>query len=199
MIRQHGRVRADPITKFKQWYAAAARARIPLHDAMALATAGRDGTPSVRFVLLKAVDERGFVFFTDGRSRKGRELAARPRAAFVFYWDTIAKQVRVEGRIERVTAAEADAYWETRPRNSRLAAASSTQSAPMPSHEWLMARWHRLRRELVGRSVPRPSDWQGYRVVPDAIEFWKRGAHRLHRREHWRRTRGGWRRTLLQP
>jgi pyridoxamine 5'-phosphate oxidase len=192
-------VPVDPIVKFEQWYAAAARAGIPLHDAMALATAGRDGTPSVRFVLLKAVDARGFVFFTDGRSRKGRELAARPRAAFVFYWDGIAKQVRVEGRIERVTAAEADAYWETRPRNSRLAAASSTQSAPMPSQEWLLARWHRLRRQLVGRPVPRPRDWLGYRVVPEVIEFWKRGAHRLHRREHWRRTRGGWRRTLLQP
>ena len=190
---------ADPITKFKQWYAAAARARIPLHDAMALATADRGGTPSVRFVLLKGADARGFVFFTDGRSRKGRELARRPRAAFVFYWDRIAKQVRVEGRIEPVTAAEADAYWETRPRNSRLAAASSTQSAPMPSHAWLMTRWSRLRRELVGRPVPRPSYWNGYRVVPEVIEFWKRGAHRLHRREHWRRTRGGWRRTLLQP
>jgi pyridoxamine 5'-phosphate oxidase len=192
-------VPADPIVKFKQWYAAAARADIPLHDAMALATAGRDGTPSVRFVLLKGIDARGFVFFTDGRSRKGRELAARPRVAFVFYWDGIAKQVRVEGRIERITTAEADAYWETRPRNSRLAAAASTQSAPMPSHEWLMGRWHRLRRELVGRPVPRPADWLGYRVVPEVIEFWKRGAHRLHRREHWRRARGGWRRTLLQP
>jgi pyridoxamine 5'-phosphate oxidase len=192
-------VPVDPIAKFRQWYAAAARARVPLHDAMALATAGRDATPSVRFVLLKGVDARGFVFFTDGRSRKGRDLAARPRAAFVFYWDRIAKQVRVEGRVEVLTAAEADAYWATRPRNSRLAAASSTQDAPMPSHAWLLARWRRLRRELAGGPVPRPPAWQGYRVVPEAIEFWKRGAHRLHRREHWRRTRGGWRRTLLQP
>ncbi len=189
----------DPIAKFRQWYAAAERAGAPLHDAMALATAARDGTPSVRFVLLKAVDARGFVFFTDERSRKGRELVARRRAAFVFYWDVTSKQIRVEGHIERITAAESDAYWATRPRNSRLAAASSTQSASMPSHAWLLARWHRLRRQLVGRPVPRPPAWQGYRIVPDAIEFWKRGAHRLHRRERWEHTRRGWRRQLLQP
>ena len=192
-------MRADPIVEFAQWYAAAARARIPLHDAMALATAAADGTPSVRFVLLKAVDERGLVFFTDGRSRKGRELAGRPRAACVFYWHPMAKQVRIEGRVERVAPTEADAYWATRPRNSRLAAAVSTQSAPMPTDAWLQARWNRLRRRLIGRPVPRPPDWNGYRVVPDVIEFWTRGAHRLHRREHWRRTRGRWRRTLLQP
>jgi pyridoxamine 5'-phosphate oxidase len=189
----------DPIAKFRRWYAAAGRSGAPLPDAMALATAGRNGVPSVRFVLLKGVDARGFVFFTDGRSRKGRELAERPRAAFVFYWDRIAKQIRVEGRIERITAGEADAYWATRPRNSRLAAASSTQSAPMPSHDWLLARWKRLRRDLGGRPVPRPAEWHGYRVVPDAIEFWQRGAHRLHRRERWSRGRGGWRRVLLQP
>jgi pyridoxamine 5'-phosphate oxidase len=166
---------------------------------MALATAARDGSPSVRYVLLKGVDARGFVFFTDGRSRKGRELAARPRAAFAFYWDAIAKQVRVEGHVERLSAAESDAYWATRPRGSRLAAASSTQSAPMPSHAWLLARWRRLRSRMAGRAIPRPAAWQGYRVVPEMIEFWRRGAHRLHRREHWRRTRDGWRCRLLQP
>jgi pyridoxamine 5'-phosphate oxidase len=189
----------DPIVQFRRWYAAAARARVPLHDAMALATAGRRGAPSVRFVLLKGVDARGFVFFTDGKSRKGRELADRPRAAFAFYWDAIGKQVRVEGRIVPVATAEVEAYWATRPRGSQLAAAVSDQSAPMRSHAWLVARWRRLARELAGGPVPRPADWNGYRIVPDVIEFWTRGGHRLHRREHWRRTRGGWRRQLLQP
>src|SRR5882724_5321794 len=117
---------------------------------MALATADRRGAPSVRFVLLKGVDAAGFVFFTDGRSRKGRELATQRRASVAFYWNATGKQVRVEGRIEPVTADEADAYWASRERGSRLAAASSTQSAPMPSHAWLLARWRRLRRDLAG-------------------------------------------------
>src|SRR5512143_4186096 len=111
-------VPVDPIAKFRRWHAAADRARIPLHDAMALATADRRGTPSVRYVLLKGVDARGFVFFTDGRSRKGRELHARRRAAVAFYWDVIGKQVRIEGRIRHLTAREADAYWASRPRDS---------------------------------------------------------------------------------
>ncbi len=193
------RVRVDPIARFRRWYAAAARARAPLYDAMALATADRRGTPSVRFVLLKGVDERGFVFFTDGRSRKGRELAARRRAAVAFYWDAIGRQVRAEGRIRSLTGAEADAYWASRARDSRLAAASSTQTAPMPSHRWLLARWRRLRRELAGNEVPRPKAWGGYRIVPDTIEFWTRRPHRLHLREQYTRNATRWRRRLLQP
>jgi pyridoxamine 5'-phosphate oxidase len=192
-------VSVDPIARFRRWYADAGRARVPLHDAMALATAGRAGTPSVRYVLLKDVDERGFVFFTDARSRKGRELATRRRAALAFYWDAISRQVRVEGRVVPVSAAEADAYWATRTRESRIAASVSTQSAPMPRHAWLIARWRRLGRELGGREVPRPVYWRGYRVVPDAIEFWRRGAHRLHQREVFVRGRRGWRHAFLQP
>ncbi len=192
-------MRVDPIAKVGRWYAAARRARAPLADAMALATVGRGGAPSVRFVLLKAVDPRGFVFFTDTHSRKGRELAARPRASLAFYWDATGKQVRVEGRIERVTAAESDAYWAARPRGSRLAAAVSMQSEPMPSHAWLLARWRRLRRKLGGHAVPRPARWGGFRLVPTSIEFWTRGAHRLHLREAYQRTPSGWRRRLLQP
>ena len=190
---------ADPIARFRRWYAAAWRARVPLADAMALATADRRGAPSVRFVLLKGVDERGFVFFTDGRSRKGRELAARRRASLAFYWDATGKQVRIEGRIVPVSLAESDAYWATRPRESRLAAASSTQSATMPSHAWLLARWRRLGRRIGSGPVPRPADWIGYRIVPDAIEFWQRGEHRLHKRERFERARRGWRVRWLQP
>jgi pyridoxamine 5'-phosphate oxidase len=194
-----GDVPVDPIAKFKRWYAAARRSRAPLSDAMALATADQRGAPSVRYVLLKGADARGFVFFTDSRSRKGAELARRPRAAIAFYWDTIGKQIRVEGRVVPIAASEADVYWETRPEGSRLAATVATQSAPMPSHAWLLGRWRRLRRRLAGRRVPRPSYWVGYRIVPDAIEFWKRGAHRLHLRERHERTRRGWSRRLLQP
>jgi len=192
-------VRVDPIRKFRSWYAAAARARAPLPEAMALATADERGAPSVRYVLLKGVDADGFVFFTDGRSRKARELAARPRASLAFYWHETGKQVRVEGTVTPVGDAEADAYWATRARGSRLAAASSTQSAPMPSHRWLLARWRRLRRDLTGRDVPRPPAWCGYRLAPDAIEFWTRGAFRLHLRERYERRPRGWRRMLLQP
>jgi len=194
-----GAVPLDPIAKFRRLYAAAARAGAPLHDAMALATADRRGTPSVRYVLLKGADADGFVFFTHGESRKGRELAARPRAAIAFYWDVIGKQVRVEGRVRRLTAGEADAYWATRPRESQLSGAVSQQSAPMPSHRWLVERWRRLRREVSGQDVPRPKEWGGYRVVPDAIEFWHRGPHRLHRRERYVRTSSRWRHELLQP
>jgi pyridoxamine 5'-phosphate oxidase len=189
----------DPIAKLVRWFAAARRSRMALPEAMALATADGRGAPSVRYVLLKAVDPRGLVFFTDGRSRKGAELARRPRAAVAFYWHTIGKQVRVEGRVEAVPADEADAYWESRPRGSRLAAASATQSAAMPSHAWLLARWRKLRGDHAGGRVPRPPAWGGYRIVPDAVEFWTRGAHRLHLRERYQRTRRGWKRTLLQP
>jgi pyridoxamine 5'-phosphate oxidase len=192
-------VTRDPVRLFRRWLAAAARAGVPLHDAMALATADRRGTPSVRYVLVKGADERGFLFFTDSRSRKGRELAARRRAAAAFYWDRIGRQVRIEGRIVAVSVAEADAYWATRPRESRIAASVSTQSRPMPSHPWLLARWRRLDRTLRGRDVPRPAYWTGYRIVPDTIEFWTRGAHRLHRREAWVRRRTRWRPTMLQP
>ncbi len=189
----------DPILRFRRWFAQAARAGAPLPEATALATADRRGTPSVRYVLLKAATADGFVFFTDARSRKGRELAARRRAALAFYWDRTSKQVRVEGRIVAVPARDADAYWATRPRESRLAASVSTQSQPMPSHAWLMARWRRLRRAVGGGPIPRPATWVGYRLVPDAVEFWSRRAHRLHSRERFERTRGRWRRTVLQP
>lgn len=192
-------VRLDPIAHFHRWYVAAERARIPHANAMALATVGPGGAPSVRFVLLKGVDERGFVFYTDGRSRKGRELAGQPRASVAFHWDATRRQVRIEGRVIPVSAEEVDAYWATRPRGNRLAAASSTQSAPLRRHADLVMRWRRLRDRLGGAPVPRPPAWVGYRIVPEAIEFWQRGAHRLHHRTRYERTRTGWRRQLLQP
>jgi pyridoxamine 5'-phosphate oxidase len=190
---------SDPIARFRRWFAAAERSGGPLPEMIALATADRRGRPSVRFMLLKHADRRGFVFFTDGRSRKGGELAANPEAAFACYWDALGKQVRVEGRVSQVTAAEADAYWSTRPRESRLAASTSHQSATVARYADLRARWRALGRRHPGDNVPRPASWMGYRMVPRAIEFWTRGDFRLHHRERFEWRRGGWTRRLLQP
>jgi pyridoxamine 5'-phosphate oxidase len=189
----------DPIARFARWYAAAARAGIAQPDAVALATADRAGRPSVRFVLLKQADRRGFVFFTDARSRKGRELGANRRAALAFHWGAIGRQVRVEGRVVPVAAQEAEAYWRTRPRESQLAASSSLQSAPLSSRAELLARWRALSRELAGREVPRPATWTGFRIVPERIEFWTHREHRLHDREVFTRVAGGWRTVRLSP
>src|SRR5437867_742385 len=165
---------------------------------MALATAGRRGA-SVRFVLLKGADRRGFAFFTDGRSRKGRELRASVRAAVAFYWNRLGRQVRIEGRVEQVSTAEADAYWATRPRASQLAALASHQSAALASRRSLTGRWQALRRRYRRHPVPRPPAWTGFRIIPESIEFWTHREHRLHDRELFVRTRAGWRRRLLQP
>jgi pyridoxamine 5'-phosphate oxidase len=189
----------EPLVLFRRWYARARRAGIPLPDAMALATVDARGRPAVRFVLLKSADPDGFVFFTDARSPKGRDLRANRRAAAVFYWHPIGKQVRIAGPVEEVTAAEADAYWHTRPRASRLAALASSQSAALAARADLLTRWRELRATHRGRPISRPRDWTGFRMRPDEIEFWTRGAHRLHRRERYRRRAKRWVRTLLQP
>jgi pyridoxamine 5'-phosphate oxidase len=189
----------DPIAKFVRWLDDARGLKIPNYEAMALATAGADGQPSVRFVLLKGIDQRGFVFFTDSRSRKGRELRANPRASLAFYWQPNGRQVRVEGRVEEVAPSEADEYWSTRPRQSQLAASASYQSAPLRSRASLLARMARLARKVRGREVPRPHGWLGFRLRPDAIEFWTHREHRLHDREIYLRHGNKWRRGLLQP
>jgi len=191
-------VSIDPVLRFHRWLEQARRIGAPLAETMALATATRSGRPSVRFVLLKEV-RPGFVFFTDCRSPKGRDLGENPRAALAFYWNRLGRQVRIEGRVEPVSAAEADAYWETRPRPSRVAAHASQQSADLASRAWLTARWKRLRRRYRGQPVPRPRTWTGFRVVPEVMEFWTRREHRLHVRELFVRTPRGWRRKLVQP
>jgi pyridoxamine 5'-phosphate oxidase len=193
------RARVDPIARFARWFRAAERTRMPLPEATALATAARRGIPSVRFVLLKGADARGFVFFTNAASAKGRDLRSNPRAALAFHWHPLGRQVRIAGRVEEVSPAEADAYWATRPRASQLAALASRQSATLTSRAALKARWQRLRRRHRGRPVPRPAGWTGFRVVPRSIEFWTHAQHRLHHRELFVRTRQGWRRVLLQP
>jgi pyridoxamine 5'-phosphate oxidase len=188
-----------PIAKFIRWLDEARRLRVPNYEAMALATALRGGKTSVRFVLLKGIDERGFVFFTDARSRKGRELRGNPRAALALYWQTKGRQVRVEGSVQEVSPEEADAYWATRPRQSQLAASASYQSAQLHSRAELLGRYSRLARKLRGQEVPRPSWWTGFRVRPDVIEFWIHREHRLHDREIYRRRGREWQRNLLQP
>ena len=189
----------DPIAKFIRWLNDARRLGIQNYEAMALATAARSGKTAVRFVLLKGIDERGFVFFSDARSRKGRELQGNPRASLALYWQPKGRQVRVEGSVKEVTPQEADVYWTTRPRQSQLAATVSYQSARLQSRAELLSRYAGLARKLRGREVPRPSWWTGFRVRPDVIEFWTHREHRLHDREIYLRRGRKWRRSLLQP
>ena len=188
----------DPIALFQSLFADASRA-CPEPDAMVLSTVDDDGQPSGRFVLLKAVDERGFVFYTNLGSRKARALAANRRAALCFYWAPLGKQVRVEGMVEAVTDGEADAYFATRPRDSQLGAWASEQSARLDSREALDARLLTLREKYEGAEVPRPPFWSGFRVVPRSIEFWTRDPARLHLRELFERVGDTWSRTLLYP
>ncbi|HSD09599.1 MAG TPA: pyridoxamine 5'-phosphate oxidase [Candidatus Binatia bacterium] len=190
---------ADPVARFERLFAEAQQRREPLPEAMVLATSARNGRASARFVLLKQVDRRGFLFFTDARSRKGEELRKNAFAAAVFYWHRTNKQVRIEGRVERASDAEADAYWESRPRSSRLAGLASRQSAEIFSRRELLTTVRRLRRTLRGRPVPRPRSWVGFRIIADRIEIWYRRVHRLHHRELFLRHGDRWERRLLQP
>lgn len=189
----------DPIRRFRRWFATASRKGAPQPEAMALATVSETGVPSVRFVLLKHLDESGFVFFTDGRSRKGRELQGMSQAAATFYWHSLGRQVRLEGRVERVEASVADAYWQTRPRASQLSASASRQSAKLTDRALLVTRRQQLARQYRGRAVPRPPSWTGFRLIPDSIEFWTHRDNRLHHRELFVRTERGWRSGLLSP
>jgi pyridoxamine 5'-phosphate oxidase len=190
---------SDPIARFQRWFRDARRVGAPQPEAMALATAARGGAPSLRFVLLKQADARGFVFFTDARSRKGRELRANPRAAATFYWNPLGRQVRIEGRVVELGDREADAYWATRPRGSQLSGATSHQSSVLERRSLLTARRDALARRYADRDVPRPAEWRGFRIEPDAIEFWTHREDRLHHRELFRRTPRGWRVSLLEP
>lgn len=190
---------ADPILRFRRWLRDAERAGAPLAEAMSLATATRDGVPSLRMVLLKQADAQGFVFFTDARSRKGRELRANPRAAATFHWNAMGRQVRVEGRVVELSDADADAYWATRPRGSQLSGATSLQSRVLASRAALVARRREAERRWAGTAVPRPAEWRGFCIVPSSIEFWTHKDDRLHHRERFTRRGGAWRASLLEP
>jgi pyridoxamine 5'-phosphate oxidase len=191
---------SDPITQFRRWHTAAAAFPVAEPDAMVVATADADGAPSARVVLLRGLDDRGFVFFTGYDSRKGRELAENAHAALVFHWPEIHRQVRVTGAVERVGDDESDAYWFNRPRASRISAWASDQSEPVDSRAALEARAHEVAARFGDGEVPRPPTWGGYRVVPDEVEFWQHRDDRLHDRLRYRRQADGtWLVERLQP
>lgn len=190
---------ADPIALFRTWFDEAEAREPDLHNAMSLATATPDGRPSVRLVLLKDFSSQGFVFYTNTESRKGREIAANPAAAVCFHWKSLRRQVRIEGDLVPVTAAEADAYWTTRPRESQLAAWASAQSRPLPSRAVLQTRVAEYEARFAGEPVPRPDQWTGYSLVPQIVEFWHDVRNRLHDRLVFRRIPDGWQTERLYP
>jgi pyridoxamine 5'-phosphate oxidase len=190
----------DPVALFHRWFQQALAAGLPDPNAFTLATCTPDGWPSARVVLLKGLDDRGFTFFTNYDSRKGRELAANPRAAMVFLWQQLERQVRVEGTVETVSAAESDAYYAVRPLGSRLGAWASPQSAVIPSRDFLEAQHAELMTRYPDGVVPRPPHWGGYRVLPRVIEFWQGRPSRLHDRIRFTRgDEGVWVRDRLAP
>jgi pyridoxamine 5'-phosphate oxidase len=189
---------SNPFDQFTRWFDEAVAAGIPEPNAMTLATVDATGRPAARIVLLKGVDARGFVFHTNYDSRKGRELAAAPRAALLFFWGELERQVRIEGAAEHASAAESDAYFAERPRASQVSAWASPQSAPIPDRAWLEARVQATAARYAS-AVPRPPNWGGMRVVPDRFEFWQGRESRLHDRLVWSREGGAWTIARLAP
>jgi len=190
----------DPIRQFVVWFDEASQSGIAESNAMALATATPDGRPSARIVLLRGVDERGFAFFTNYGSRKARELEANPYAALVFFWHELERQVRVEGRVERLAGEESDRYFHGRPRGARIGAWASPQSEVVASRDVLDARFGALESQYPDGEIPRPANWGGYRLLPDSIELWQGRPNRLHDRlRYTKREQGGWLIQRLAP
>jgi pyridoxamine 5'-phosphate oxidase len=190
----------DPMVQFDRWYREAFRAGLERPDAMALATVGPDGNPSVRIVLLKGADPDGFVFYTNYESHKARDLARNPHAALVFHWPELHRQVRVSATVSPISRQESERYFATRPREARLAAWASRQSETIQSRGELEERFRQLEAEYEGREIPLPPYWGGFRLRPESIEFWQGHAHRLHDRLRYRREPvGGWVLERLSP
>lgn len=191
---------SDPFALFDEWFALAQTSEPNDPNAMALATATPDAFPSVRMVLLKGHDAQGFVFYTNAHSRKGGEVLANPRAALLFHWKSLRRQIRIEGPLAEVTAAEADAYFHSRPFKSQLGSAASDQSRPLDSRETYLARVEELRAQVDGPTVPRPPHWTGFRLAPTRMEFWLDRPNRLHERRQFNAgAAGAWSSTLLFP
>jgi len=189
----------DPFQLFDEWFAEAAVSEPNDPNAMALATAGENGRPSVRIVLMKGHGPEGFVFYTNQRSRKGEELAHNPHAALLFHWKSLRRQIRIEGPVSPVDDAMADAYFASRSRDSQLGAWASDQSRPLESRDLFMARYEEVSLRFDGGPVPRPPHWSGFRVAAERIEFWQDREHRLHERRLFERSAEGWREGLLYP
>lgn len=191
-----------PIRQFSLWFRTAVRRAPESFDpyAMTLATADKSGRVTARMVLVKKFDSDGFTFYTNHASRKGQQLRENPKAALVFHWPYLRRQVRIEGTVELLSREDADAYFHSRPRLYQLAALASNQSRPIPSRKFLLDRFKRLRKEYSGRPVPLPETWGGYRLIPDRFEFWHHREHRLHDRVEYRKQRDGkWTRSQLAP
>lgn len=192
-------VLADPIAQFRLWFDQAVAAQVPEPNAMALATSGAEQQPTARIVLLKGVDERGFVFFTDYRSRKGEDLAANAKAGLCFYWGELERQVRIDGASERITREESAEYFRTRPRGSQLGAWTSQQSSVLASRDTLESALHDTAARFGDKDVPLPDHWGGFRIAPSELEFWQGRANRLHDRVRYRRHGDTWRVERLSP
>lgn len=190
---------SDPFSQFRLWFAEAEAAEINDANAMSLASIGADGRPSVRIVLLKGLDDQGFTFYTNTQSRKGDQLAAHGVAALNFHWKSLRRQVRIEGKVEPVTDAEADTYFASRPRGSQIGAWASQQSRPLDARSTLEQATRDVEARYDGQTVPRPPHWSGYRVVPEWVEFWQDREYRLHDRITFTRTGDGWTKGRLYP
>ena len=191
-------LKADPFQQFDLWYQQAEQACRYFPNTMTLATVA-NGEPFQRVVLLKGYDEHGFVFYTNQSSRKGQQLTANARVALTFFWEELERQVNIRGTVEKTSDAEADEYWNTRPRGSQLGAWASEQSAPVESRKVLTDALHKYTAEFAGKNVPRPQDWGGYRVIPENIEFWQGQPDRLHDRFIYSRSDSGWSIQRLSP
>ena len=189
----------NPVKQFNSWFDEAGECEVEDLTAMTLATSGRDGRISARTVLLKNVEEEGFTFFTNYESRKGKELEENPKAAVVFYWREMERQVRIEGKVQKTSEEESDIYFKSRPRGSKLSAAISAQSGEVPDRNFLMKLRNDLETELKGKEIPRPTNWGGYTIIPERFEFWQGRENRLHDRIEYRYEDGKWKIRRLAP